>query len=197
MVQRLDWYRELEDLRSAGGPRALLVYVTSTRPNLEALISLEVIPEFLEQLEALSRLEPAPTGVDLLIVSNGGDPTVAWRMMTLLRERVKNVGVLVPQAAFSAATFLALGADEIVMHPNGNLGPIDGQYVLPGGPGFAGLGPPVSSAMVGQLMQYATAQGVTLPAHLGRLFDRLCREMGPMELGRVARIAQWTRRSRG
>jgi hypothetical protein len=35
--------------------------------------------------------------------------------------------VIVPYVAFSAATILALGADEIVMHPYSNLGPVDPQ----------------------------------------------------------------------
>jgi ClpP class serine protease len=47
--------------------------------------------------------------------------------MSLLREKVKDVAILIPQAAFSAATLMALGADEIVMHPCGNLGP-EGQF---------------------------------------------------------------------
>jgi ClpP class serine protease len=64
------------------------------------------------------------------VVSNGGDPIVAWRAITLLRERVEQIGVLVPQAAYSAATLLAMGADEIVMHPNGNLGPVDPQILV-------------------------------------------------------------------
>ena len=50
---------------------------------------------------------------------------VAWRFVNALRERVERFSVLVPQDAFSAATLLALGADEIVMHPYGCLGPVD------------------------------------------------------------------------
>jgi hypothetical protein len=45
--------------------------------------------------------------------------------MTLLREFADQVDVLVPHHAFSAATLAALGADNIVMHPMGMLGPID------------------------------------------------------------------------
>jgi ClpP class serine protease len=67
------------------------------------------------------------TELDLYLVSNGGDGTVAWRIVSLIRERVRKFSVLVPQAAFSAATLIALGADEIVMHPYGNLGPTDPQ----------------------------------------------------------------------
>jgi hypothetical protein len=54
-----------------------------------------------------------------------------WRIVSLIRERVKKFSVLVPHAAFSAATLIALGANEIVMHPHGNLGPTDPQITNP------------------------------------------------------------------
>src|SRR5580658_538425 len=111
LPERLELYRQIEELRS----RPLLVYVTSPRANAPGSMAADAIPEFLDQLEAL----PAETKeIDLFVVSNGGDPTVAFRTMSLLRERVDRVFVLLPQAAFSAATLMALGADEIVMHPH-------------------------------------------------------------------------------
>jgi hypothetical protein len=63
--------------------------------------------------------------LDLFLHSNGGDGTVPWRLMTLLRERAKRVDVLVPFRAYSAATLACRRADRIVMHPMGVLGPID------------------------------------------------------------------------
>jgi Serine dehydrogenase proteinase len=63
--------------------------------------------------------------VALFIHSNGGSGTVPWRIVSLIREYTKNFAVLVPHHAFSAATLVALGADKIVMHKMGCLGPID------------------------------------------------------------------------
>jgi ClpP class serine protease len=123
LEDRLKFYVDLEKLRG----RPLIVYVTSARAGMPGLMGADAIPEFLDQLELLSSDTKA---VDLLVVSNGGDPIVAWRVITLLRERVEKIGVLVPQAAYSAATLLAMGADEIVMHPNGNLGPVDPQILV-------------------------------------------------------------------
>jgi ClpP class serine protease len=60
--------------------------------------------------------------VDLFLHSNGGDGTVPWRLVTLIREYANRLGVLVPFRAFSAATLTALGADTIVMHPMGIAG---------------------------------------------------------------------------
>lgn len=47
------------------------------------------------------------------------------RLVNLIRECCKTFNVLVPNHAFSAATLTALGADSIVMHPMGVLGPTD------------------------------------------------------------------------
>ncbi len=63
--------------------------------------------------------------LDVFLVSNGGDSVVPWRLVALFREFTKSFSVLIPYRAYSAATLLALGADEIVMHPCGELGPID------------------------------------------------------------------------
>ena len=68
--------------------------------------------------------------LDVLIHSTGGDALVAWKLMSVLRERFDNVSVLVPYMAFSAATLFSLGADEIVMHPHASLGPIDPQITI-------------------------------------------------------------------
>jgi hypothetical protein len=63
--------------------------------------------------------------LDIFLCSNGGDSVVPWRLISLLREYAEQIGVLIPSRAYSAATMLALGADEIVMHPFAEMGPID------------------------------------------------------------------------
>jgi hypothetical protein len=63
--------------------------------------------------------------IDLFLHSDGGDGTVPWRLVTLIREYCKEFCVIVPHRAFSAATLTALGADKIIMHPMGMLGPTD------------------------------------------------------------------------
>jgi hypothetical protein len=120
---RLRLYRQIESIRQ----RPLITYVTSFRPNASGSMAGDVIPELLDQLAAIPSDQDA---ADLLVVSGGGEASVAWRTICLMRERFKHVGVLVPQSAFSAATLLCLGADEIVMHPYGNLGPVDPQVTV-------------------------------------------------------------------
>lgn len=119
-AERKEIYKKIEGLRK----RPLLVYVTSTRSGNGGQMGLDVIPEFCEQIDRISKRK---NEVDILLVSQGGDPIVPWRIMGLLRERFKEIGVIIPYAAQSAATILSFGADEIIMHPFACLGPIDPQ----------------------------------------------------------------------
>ena len=113
----------IEDLQKARGNRLVISYITSTRAGHEIQIADDAVPLIFEHLEADYNL--SENGVDLFIHSNGGSGTVPWRIVNLIRQYTKNFAVLVPHHAFSAATLIALGADEIVMHKMGCLGPID------------------------------------------------------------------------
>ncbi len=185
IATRLPLYREIEALR--GCP--LIAYVTSTRPNAQGDMATDAIPELLDQLLALP---PECKQVDLLVVSLGGDPTVAWRIMTLLRDRVKKVGVLVPQAAFSAATLLALGADEIVMHPCGNLGPVDPQIRVMRK--TDGKKPEVisfgSEDLAGFLNFVRQNVGLSDQEYLRSTFELFCKEVGAIPIGIASRGAR-------
>lgn len=63
--------------------------------------------------------------LDLILNSPGGSPDAAESILSYLRERFDHIRVIVPLAAMSAATMIALGADEIVMGTHSQLGPID------------------------------------------------------------------------
>jgi len=119
LTERRVVYQKIEEYRN----RPLIVYATSTRQGLNAMMATDVVREFIDQIDAIR----SGDSVDVLINSTGGDALTAWKLMSLLRERFKTVSVLVPYMAFSAATIFALGADEIVMHPHASLGPIDPQ----------------------------------------------------------------------
>lgn len=72
-------------------------------------------------------LERAASGEQaiLLIKSEGGAGTVALRLANVLRERVDHLIAAIPLECASAATMLALGADEIHMGPLGYLTAVD------------------------------------------------------------------------
>lgn len=147
------------------------------------------VPPFLDQLEALpSNVE----SLDLMIVSTGGDPTVAWQIVSLIRERVSRFSVLIPEAAFSAATLIALGADEIVMHPNGNLGPVDPQLrsVRRGPDGREHVIHFGSEDLRAYLEFAKESVGISDQSELATVFDRFCQEVGSVTIGSAARGAR-------
>lgn len=184
ITKRLELYRQLEKQRK----RPLIVYVTSTRQGSEGAISGDAVPEFQAQLQ---RLPPNTKALDLLLVSVGGDPTVSWRIVSLIRERVDEFAVLVPQAAFSAATLIVLGANEIVMHPNGNLGPTDPQITVPR-PGK----PPAetvrfgSEDLAGYLKFAKEVVGLKQQPLMAQAFERFCGDVGTVAVGVAARGSQ-------
>ena len=92
----------------------MIAYVTSIRPNLSCSMASDAVPFIINQINAI----PSDKNeIDFLIISNGGDPITAQRIISILRERFEKIAVVVPYVALSAATVLSFGADEIVMHP--------------------------------------------------------------------------------
>lgn len=183
LAERHLMYQELETRRG----RPLLVYVTSNRLNAGGAIASDSVPEVLQQLQLL----PHDTKeIDFLIVSDGGDPTVAWRIVSLIRERVQRLTVLVPQAAYSAATLVVLGADEVVMHPNGNLGPTDPQIRTQrrgqnGGTDAVAFG----SEDLMAYLRFAKDQVGLSTEQMLAVYSKFCDEVGAVALGVSARSA--------
>jgi hypothetical protein len=180
LAERIQLYRAIEAERK----HPLIVYVTSMRRNAEAQIARDVICELLAQLQAL----PLDTKeLDLLLGSNGGDGTVAWRIVSLIRERVSRFSVMVPQAAFSAATLIALGADEIVMHPHANLGPTDPQITN------RAKNVQFGSEDLAAFLKFARDEvGLTDQLPMLELFKQFSAEVGFVGIGVAARSAQLT-----
>jgi hypothetical protein len=69
----------------------------------------------------------------LMLASPGGDGETAVRLVRSAQARCRELTVIVPDQAKSAATVLALGAHHILMGPTSDLGPIDPQFQMGGG----------------------------------------------------------------
>lgn len=102
----------------------LISYVMLTRPGLGTPMAMDSIRFIYEHLRKIKSTEEC-TKIALFLHSNGGDGIVPWKLVTLIREYCDEFIVIIPHSAFSAATLTALGANSIIMHPMGMLGPTD------------------------------------------------------------------------
>lgn len=95
----------------------LLVYWTSHRGNV-------CNNDVLALYEIFKKTEGGDK-VALFIKSNGGDVEASLRIVHLIREYYRHVTALIPLECASAATMIALGADEIKMGSLAHLSAID------------------------------------------------------------------------
>jgi len=145
----------------------------------------DALPRLIEQIDVLPKNAKE---VDLLIVSFGGDPMVAWRLISVLHQRVERIEVLIPQSAYSAATLVALGANKIVMHPYGHLGPVDMQIYNPAAEGFAKW---FSTEDITAFLDFVRENlRITDQEHVRALFETTCKEVTSLGIGFSARSSK-------
>lgn len=188
-AERLKLIESIEKERES----KVISYVTSTRKDMESQMAMDAVRRIYDHL-----VSGDTDNIDLFLHSNGGEATVPWRLVTLIREHTKKkFAVLIPFRAFSAATLTAVGADEIVMHPMGMLGPTDATVANafnppdPANP-MRRLGISVEdvSAYLALIKEDA---GIRHEDELIQAFDRLATGVHPLALGNVKR---WVSQSR-
>ena len=85
-------------------------------------------------LEAVLNSISGADQINVLLHSPGGDGTLVEKMVEMCRTHLSGENskfrVIVPNVAKSAATLLALGADQILMGYCSELGPIDPQVPI-------------------------------------------------------------------
>lgn len=181
--KRISLYQKIESHRD----RPLIVYVTSKRSGVWAEMGSDAVPSIIDQLDKLPAQLPS---LDFMIVSVGGDPMAAWRIISLIRQRMGEKGqlsVFIPQSAYSAATLLAFGANEIVMHPNGHLGPVDMQITSFGESGLRRY----STEDISAFLEFVREKlKITDQEHLRALFDGTCKEVSTTGIGFMARSSK-------
>ena len=167
----------------------MISYVTATRTGHDIQIADDAVPIIFEHLK--SNQDLAKNGVDLFIHSNGGSGTVPWRIVSLIRQYTEHFAVLVPHRAFSAATLIALGADEIVMHKMGCLGPIDPSVANafnPQNPQNPGQPVAISVEDVTAFFKLVKDEvGITHEDELVQAFTAMTDKVHPLALGNVQR----------
>lgn len=119
--KRKEIISRIEDKRKS----KVITYITSDREGLSVPIAGDVSPIIHDHILELK--ENKKEKFDFLIYSRGGQSDVPWTIVSMFREYSQKgfFSVLIPYKAHSAATAIALGADEIVMTKKAELGPID------------------------------------------------------------------------
>ena len=123
---RRKYLRRMADLTG----RSVILYATAwleSRPTAPAEVQIG-LADVQGLMEAVSNLDERE--LDLILHSPGGSAEAAESLVEYLRERFDHIRVFVPVAAMSAATMIALSADELVMAQHSQLGPIDPQFII-------------------------------------------------------------------
>ncbi len=116
-TRRHDLIKAIEEARGS----RVLTYFLSDRQLANAQVAEDAVRPMYDHLRAIGRAEH----LDLFLYSVGGLTDAPWRLVTMLREFTDDLTVIIPYKALSAATMIALGADQILMGRKGELGPID------------------------------------------------------------------------
>jgi hypothetical protein len=117
--------------------RPAVLYATDFLNEAKTKIAQNTMAVTPEDVRGLAEVVRGLSGdaVDLILHSPGGSPEAAESIVTVLRSQFKDVRVLVPVMAKSAATMIALSANQILMPISAELGPIDPQFLLSDGRG--------------------------------------------------------------
>jgi Serine dehydrogenase proteinase len=120
----------MEDLlnliRELGKIRKIPQFLYFSGINFPASIKLkEIIVNFKRGLSESESIDE----IDFILISPGGSPDDAYRIIRTLRKNFKTVNVVIPFWAKSAATLLSLGASCIIMDEFAEFGPLDIQLI--------------------------------------------------------------------
>jgi hypothetical protein len=185
-------YKRMEAARHS----RVIAFVTGDRPGLETQIAQDAVPLFVELLDHIGPTKK----ISLVLHTNGGQTSAAWRLVNLIRTFCDELEVIVPLKALSSGTLISLGADEIIMTKQAALGPIDPSLVHALSPTVAGPIPgqaarvPVSVEAVRGYLDHATKSlKIRDNASLASLYTDLSAKIHPLVLGEIFRSREQIR----
>jgi len=167
----------------------IVAFVTGERNGLQTQIAGDAVDPW---VKILDRIGPVKR-LSLVIDTNGGQTSAAWRLINLIRSFCDELEVIIPTKALSAGTLMSLGADKIIMTKQATLGPIDPS--LDNHP----LSPAVTTATGQQVRIGISAEAVrgyidevkkdvTEPAALAAVWTHLATQIHPVVLGEIFRL---------
>lgn len=166
----------------------VIAYFTGDRPPFSARIAEDAVRPLYDHLLALESSSSDIERIDLFLYSGGGDVSVPWRIVSMIREFCREFNVLIPYKALSAATLIALGADRIVMGRKAELGPIDPTLVRATPSGEVLLPHEVAVEDVNSFLSFIRESANIVDREtLSAAIELLVREVGALTLGKVIR----------
>ena len=178
---RLSHFEEIERLRDT----KLISFVTSDRPGVETLILRDCIEPFVDTLDAIGNSKR----ISLLIQTDGGDTSVAWRLVNLIKMFCEEFEIIIPYKSLSAGTLIALGAEKIIMTKQAVLGPIDPSLDHRLGPvDNQGEIVPISVEAFNSYFDVARKNlSIGNEEILGNLLSEISKQVHPLTIGDVSR----------
>lgn len=181
---RMILLKKIEELRHSN----LIVYFTGDRQPFQTFIAEDAVRPLYDHLLALVEAAPQRRKIDLFLYSRGGDVSVPWRIVSMIREFCDEFCVLIPYKAYSATTMISMGADQIIMGKKAELGPIDPTLVR-SIIGEAAV--PPTEISVEDMFSYISFMreraNISDQAALAQIMSQLADHLTPLTLGRVNR----------
>jgi serine dehydrogenase proteinase len=188
--KRASLVREIEKVRGS----VVICFLTSLRHGACGVMTDDTVRVFLDHM---ARFKKRPVEkLDIFLCSNGGSGAVPWRLISLFREFARSFNVLLPYRAYSAATLLALGADEIVMHPFAEMGPIDPTVTNDYNPIEHATGKKLGISVedvTAYINFVKSTVGITHEDELVKAVEILAQKVHPLALGNVERFLAQSR----
>ncbi len=187
--ERLQCIKEIEKERNS----KLITYVAGDRRGLETRIASDIFPLFFEHLSQIGHQK----SIDLFLYSTGGITMAGYGLVNLIREYCDKLTVIIPFKAYSCATLISLGADEIIMTRMGQLSPIDPSVTHPLGPMVptpnqpgAAMNVPVNVEDVVGYLDLGKKQANLRDEDMVKAFEQLSSKVNPIALGAVYRARE-------
>ncbi len=189
--KRVELIKAIEKKRNS----RVIAYITNDRIGCSVPILGEVVPKLHEHILSIPKEERK--NLDLFLYSRGGDSDTPWTIVSMLREYTDSgkFGVLIPFRAHSAATVIALGADEIVMTKKAELGPIDITLSAgPHNPVDSGTGQRLPVSVEDVMGYFALLKTIDISEdEKTRAFEIISTQVNPLALGTVSRLYEQTK----
>lgn len=185
---RNDLIRRLEAKRGS----RVIAYVNGDRAPFGTQIAEDAVWVFRRHLAAIGRTRQ----LDLVLYSRGGDLLTPLRLVRLIREHCERFNVVIPFRAHSAATLIALGADEIVMGSTAELTPVDATTQHPFNPSDP-TSPqqrlPISVEDVSSFLSLASDRAYLSKRQMIEAFRMMTSQVSALALGNAYRTSRSNR----